>query len=247
MNRALDADAIIVGGGPSGLMAGRDLALKGYNVVIVERNNYLGGGFWMGGYLMNIITIRSPAHEILKELDIPYENYSDGLYTASAPQACAKLIAAACDAGVNVLNMTAFEDVILKENRVSGVVVNWSPVYSLPPGLSCVDPISVEAKVVIDASGHDAVVVRKLENYGLVDMKGTGAMWVKASEDLIVEKTSEVYNGLVITGMAVSATYGLPRMGPTFGAMLLSGKKCAEIAERVIKRFERGENSSTSL
>jgi len=218
----VESDVIIVGGGPSGLMAGRDLAKAGYKTLIVESNNYLGGGFWIGGYLMNTLTFRSPSEEILNELKIPYKEVSDGLFTADGPNACSKLISSACDAGVKILNMTRFDDVVYRNKRVEGAVVNWTPVSALPRQITCVDPISLESKVVIDATGHDASVCKSLERRGLLKLKDFGPMDVENSEDLVVQNTGEIYPGLVVMGMAVSSAYGIPRMGPTFGGMLFS-------------------------
>lgn len=233
----VESDCIIVGAGPSGLMCGRNLARKGVKVFIVERNNYLGGGFWIGGYLMNKLTVREPGHIILKELGIPFERVMKGLCVADGPHACSKLIAAACDAGVKFANMTIFDDVVLREdNRVSGAVINWTPVSSLPREITCVDPVAIESKVVVDATGHDACVARKLQERGMLKMQGFGAMWVERSEDLVVEYTGEAHPGLVVCGMSVTTVYGLPRMGPTFGAMLLSGEKAATIVLKMLGR-----------
>ena len=227
----VESDCIIIGAGPSGLMAGRNLAKAGKKILIVERNNYLGGGFWIGGYLMNKVTVRHPAERILDELGIPYKEVSNGLLVADGPHACSKLIASTCDSGVKFANMTAFDDLVLKEDgRVCGAVINWTPISALPREITCVDPVAIESEIMIDATGHDAKVVKKLEERGLIKTKGFGAMWVERSEDLVVEHTGEVHPGLIVTGMAVSTTYGLPRMGPTFGGMLLSGEVAADVA-----------------
>lgn len=232
----IESDVIVVGAGPSGLIAAREFARRGEKTLLIESNNYLGGGFWLGGYLMNKVTFRAPAQEILDEIEVPYKQVDDGLYVADGPHACSKLVASACDAGVKVLNMTKFDDVVIKEDRVCGVVINWTPVSALPRALTCVDPVALESGLVVDATGHDAVVVHSLQKRGLVDIKGFGAMCVEESEDAVVENTSQVYPGLIVTGMAVATTFGLPRMGPTFGGMLLSGKRAAEVTMEVLKR-----------
>ncbi|MDZ4245559.1 MAG: FAD-dependent oxidoreductase, partial [Dehalococcoidia bacterium] len=89
-----DSDIIIIGAGPAGLTAGRELCRQGFKVLIIERNNYLGGGFWIGGFLMNKVTFRAPAQKHLDELKVPYEKAVEGLYVADGPHACSKLIAA---------------------------------------------------------------------------------------------------------------------------------------------------------
>jgi len=230
------SDVIIIGGGPSGLIAGRDLARDGYKTLIVESNNYIGGGFWIGGYLMNPLTFRAPSQEILDELKISYKEVEKGLFVADGPNACSKLISASCDAGVRILNMTKFDDVVLRNKKVEGAVINWTPVSALPRAITCVDPISLESKLVIDATGHDAWVCKSLEKRKLLNMETFGPMDINISEDAVVEKTGEVYPGLLVCGMAVSTVYGLPRMGPTFGSMLYSGKKVALKAKELLSK-----------
>ena len=232
-----ESDVIIIGAGPAGLTAGRELSTMGFKVLIVEQNNYLGGGYWLGGYMMNPVTVREPAQKIWDELGIPYKKVSEGLYLTPGPHAVSKLIAGACDSGVKFLNLTKFDDLVLKKGRVSGVVVNWMPVSALPRNITCVDPIAFESKMVIDASGHDSVAVKRLVDRNLVEWKGMNPMWVENGEEHVVEKTGEIFPGLVIAGMSVTETYGLARMGPTFGSMLFSGKKAAEVTAAKIKEL----------
>lgn len=226
----VESDVVIAGGGPSGLMCGKALAERGLKVLIVERNNYLGGGFWVGGYLMNKVVLRAPSQRILDEIGVPHRFVSEGLYVADGPHACARLIAAACHAGVKILNMTSVDDVVLREGRVAGLVINWTPVQSLPRQLACVDPVAIEGKLVVDATGHDAHVVQCLADRGLAAVPGCHPMWVERSEDEVVHRTGEVHPGLLAVGMSVASVYALHRMGPSFGSMLLSGLRGAEIA-----------------
>lgn len=129
---AIESDIIIAGAGPAGLIAGRILAQNNYKTTIIERNNFLGGGMWIGGYLMNKITLRSPAEKFLIDLNIAYEEIEKGLFVADAPDFASGLIKAACEAGVKFLNMTIVEDVMVKNKELKGLVINWTPVTTLP-------------------------------------------------------------------------------------------------------------------
>ncbi|MFH1691205.1 MAG: sulfide-dependent adenosine diphosphate thiazole synthase [Candidatus Omnitrophota bacterium] len=230
------SDVIIVGGGPSGLMAAYDLANKGVKTLVIESNNYLGGGFWVGGYFMNTLTFRAPSEKILEELNITFKKVDEGLFVSDGPGTCAKLIAAASDAGAKILNVTRFDDVVFRNGNVEGVVINWSPIVSMPRAIACLDPISLESQVVIDATGHDAHVCKALAHRGLLELSNFGPMDVQSSEDAVVEKTQEVFPGLLVCGMSVSTLFGIARMGPTFGSMLVSGRKVAQESLKVLKR-----------
>lgn len=239
-DQLIESDVIIVGAGPSGLLCARNLARDGFRTLLIEQNLALGGGFWSGGYLMNKATICEPANLLLEELKIPFKPIKEcaGMTMVDPPHATARLIAAAYEAGAKVMNLTKVLDLIVRENgQLEGVVVNNTTAEMAGHDIIHVDPIALESQVVVDATGHDAVIVDLLYHRKLYqkEVPGNGAMWVARSEALVVENTREVYPNCFVTGLAVAAVDGSPRMGPAFGSMLLSGKRAADLVRQKLK------------
>ncbi len=231
---ATEADVAIVGAGPSGMTAGYYLAKAGAKVVIFERRLSVGGGMWGGGMMFNRIVVQSEAKGILDEFGISSTEYQSGYFVADAVEAVTTMCSRAIKAGVKIFNLVSVEDVIIREDdRIMGLVLNWSAVSLANLH---VDPLGMQAKVVIDATGHDAevcrIVARKTSSG--VEVRGEKSMWAEVGERTIVENTREVCPGLIVAGMAANAVYGAPRMGAIFGGMLLSGKKAAELALKML-------------
>ncbi|PKN03984.1 MAG: ribose 1,5-bisphosphate isomerase [Deltaproteobacteria bacterium HGW-Deltaproteobacteria-9] len=231
--QATDVDVAIVGGGPSGLVAAYYLASAGKKVALFERKLSLGGGMWGGGMMFNEIVIQDEAREILDVFDIRYREYQQGYYTADAVLAVTSICSQAARAGASIFNCVSVEDVMIREGRVTGLVINWSPVEMA--GLH-VDPLTIAAGSVIDTTGHATEVLKVIERKADMQLAtpsgklvGERSMWAEKAERLTMDNTRQICPGVYVAGMSANAAFGGPRMGPIFGGMLLSGRKVAEL------------------
>ncbi|MEO0199051.1 MAG: sulfide-dependent adenosine diphosphate thiazole synthase [candidate division WOR-3 bacterium] len=234
----LESDVIIAGGGPSSLTAAFYLAKAGKKVVVLERKLSLGGGTWGGGMGFKFAVVEGNCLEILKDMGIRYKHEGADLYSVDSIELASGLIFSALQAGAEIFNLVSVEDLVLSDGRVKGVVINSSPIEIAKLH---VDPITLMAKAVVDATGHDLEVVRvflRKNNVKLYtetgDILGERSMDAEEGEKITVEKTGEVFPGLYVAGMAACACFGGPRMGPIFGGMLLSGRKLAEILKEKV-------------
>jgi thiazole biosynthesis enzyme len=242
----LSLDVAIIGGGPSGLVAAYYLAKEGKKVALFERKLSVGGGMWGGGMMFNEIVVQDEGKDILDEFGVPTVPYEEGYHTADAVTCVTTLASKACLAGAKIFNLMSVEDVIVRKMQdndsvgVFGLVINWSAVEM---GGLHVDPLTVNARYTVDATGHATEVMRKIEaKSGARLLTETGSvvgeksLWAEVAETTTLENVREAFPNVYVAGMAANATFGSYRMGPIFGGMLLSGKKVADI---LIARLEK--------
>jgi thiazole biosynthesis enzyme len=230
----VDLEVAVVGGGVSGLVSAWRLARQGHKVAIFERKLSIGGGMWGGGMMFNEIVVQEEAKPVMDDLGIRLKPIFDGYYTADAIEAVTTLGSQAVKAGAAVFNCISVEDVMVREDRVTGLVIGWTAVEMAHLH---VDPLVIRAKCTIDATGHDLEVVKVLlrKNQPIELFTPTGgiggerSMWSEMGEKGTVENTKEVYPGFFVAGMAATATFGVNRMGAIFGGMLLSGLRAADL------------------
>jgi thiazole biosynthesis enzyme len=232
----LECDVAVVGGGPSGLVAAYYLAKAGKKVVLYERKLSIGGGMWGGGIMFNEIVVQLEGKKILDEFGVRTVAHGEDYFCADSIETVSTLCSAAVKAGARIMNLFSVEDVMIVDDSVTGLVINWSAVEI---SRLHVDPITVRCKYVVDATGHAAEIARIIEaKSGCKLMTPTGKvvgekpMHADAAERVIIENTREIFPGVFAAGMCANAVFGGPRMGPIFGGMLMSGKKVAQAITR---------------
>ncbi|SCV99606.1 LAFE_0A06898g1_1 [Lachancea fermentati] len=258
------SDVVIVGAGSSGLSAAYVIAKNrpDLKIAIIEANVAPGGGAWLGGQLFSAMIMRKPTHLFLQELDIPYEDEGDYVVVKHAALFTSTVLSKVLQfPNVKLFNATAVEDLVTRPAgngavNVAGVVTNWTLVSMAHDLQSCMDPNVIELSgykddgsrdpskkhgVILSTTGHDGPfgafsakrIVSIDNNKKLGGMKGLDMNNAEAG----VVKHSGSYTGvgsMYFAGMEVAELEGCNRMGPTFGAMAVSGIKAAE---EILKHF----------
>jgi thiazole biosynthesis enzyme len=234
-----EVDVAIAGAGPAGLCAAYYLAKEKVKVALFERKLSIGGGMWGGGMMFNELVVGEEGKRILEEIGVGFENYQKGYYTADAVECISTLCSKAVKAGAKVFNLISVEDVMLENESVCGLVLNWSAVELANLH---VDPLTIRAKYLVEATGHPVelvkIIVKKIGPKLFTstgDILGEKPMWADRGEKEVVENSKEVFPNVYVVGMAANAVYGSHRMGPIFGGMLLSGER---VAKEILKKLK---------
>ncbi|PPQ65404.1 hypothetical protein CVT26_000029 [Gymnopilus dilepis] len=212
------SDVVIVGAGSAGLSCAYRLASDrpDLKITIIEANVAPGGGAWLGGQLMTPMVIRKPADRFLREIGVEYEDEGAFVVVKHAALFTSTLLSKVlAKPNVVLMNATAVEDLIIHKDfegnqRVAGVVTNWTLVALNHDTQSCMDPNTITAPVIISATGHDgpmgAFSAKRLVSAGLLKELGNmRGLDMNRAEPAIVNNTREVAPGLILTGNGIKA------------------------------------------
>lgn len=155
-------DILVVGGGPSGLMAAQAAAGKGLKVMLIESRSYLGGNLTIGLPILGFLGQKG--NQIIKGLPQQFIDRLKEKEAASDHRACALHVSLTIidpeqskalalqlmgEAGVEVLMYVFCTDVIKEGNEVKGVIIE-----------SKAGREAILAKTVIDCTGDADVAYR---------------------------------------------------------------------------------------
>ena len=157
-----EVDILVVGGGPSGIMAARAAARKGHKVLLIESRGYLGGNLTLGLPILAYLDIngkqciRGYAQDLIDRLaargcagpHVPCKNHMS--LTIIDPEEV-KTVALEMmeEAGVEVLMYVFCSDVIMDGDAVKGVIIESKAGREV-----------IFAKTVIDCTGDGDVATR---------------------------------------------------------------------------------------
>ncbi|KAF2232984.1 Thi4-domain-containing protein [Viridothelium virens] len=247
LNDYAESDIVIVGAGSCGLSTAYCLAKarSDLKIAIIEAGVAPGGGAWLGGQLFSAMVMRKPADAFLREIGVPYEEEGAFVVVKHAALFTSTILSKVLSfPNVKLFNATSVEDLITRPAdaqggvRIAGVVTNWTLVAMHHDDQSCMDPNTINAPVIISTTGHDGPfgafsVKRLVSMQQLGALGGMRGLDMNTAENAIVKRTREIVPGLIVGGMELSEVDGANRMGPTFGAMALSGVKAAEEALKI--------------
>ncbi|MFN3504950.1 MAG: FAD-dependent oxidoreductase [Caldimicrobium sp.] len=210
-------DVVIVGGGPAGLACGIKLAERGINTLLLERGRFCGAKNLFGGVIYTssikeIVPDFPSVEPFPAERPVTEEGYvflsKDGavkiLHTKKDPHEAYTALRSKFDnwlseyafkKGVLIASKTKVIDLLIKDGKVSGVIVDR------PKSYSDESPTEIEAKVIVLAEGVNRILTEKL---GLVEKSFQ-------AEDVVlaVKEVLQLPKGALEARLGIGANKGL--------------------------------------